>query len=68
MENGEEDKKTGLILTMKIGESFFIDARTCVSYEGRAGNQIKIRIKAPKEVKILTSRLCDRLARKAKGQ
>lgn len=60
--NIENSKIGRLVLTLKYGEMLKIgDAEICVRQHN--GNQIKIMVSAPKDVKILRSKVIDRDAK-----
>lgn len=50
-----------LILTRKIGESIVIDDRVVVTLLEQRGNQIRVGIKAPKEVKIFRHEIYEQI-------
>lgn len=54
------EKKTGLVITMKLGEPFNISDNIEVTIEERTGNYVRVRIKAPKDIKITRKNYIDK--------
>ena len=50
-----------LIVTRNIGESLIIAGEIKVILLGRKGNQIKVGIKAPKEITVHREEVCERI-------
>lgn len=47
-----------LVLTRKLNETIIIDGDICITVLGIRGNQVRIGIEAPEQIRVLREELC----------